>query len=141
MAVSTKILILVFALWALYTFARRLDLGRGTCIRDDDHARQIAQNELIGFIGRQVLIDYSGQSALVRGGGDGDGAGGESGADNYVYIRKHGAHFVTHMINGTSIIQENDDQVILQHSDLPGGAAILQITISDQTFQLAKMPG
>jgi hypothetical protein len=127
MAVSTKIFILVFALWALYYFARRLDLGRGTGIRDSDHARQIAQDELIGFIGRQVLIDHDGRSALVRGvAGSAAESVVDNAANNYAYIRRHGAHFVAHLISGTSIIHGNDDTIMLRHPGLPGGAAILQ---------------
>jgi hypothetical protein len=127
MAVSTKIFILVFALWALYYFAQRLDLGSGTNIRDADHARQIAQDELIGFIGGQVLIDHDGRSALIRCvAGSAAESAVDNAANNYAYIRRHGAHFVAHLISDTSIIYGNDDTIMLRHPGLPEGAAKLQ---------------
>ena len=115
MEISTKIIMLVFALWAFYLAARRFRLGEGLAIQDADHAKRIAFEDLIGFEGDQVLIDRTGQSALVRGG-----------TDSYAFIRRHGAHFVVRQISGTAIIRCDEQQILLRHPDLPKGSAIMQ---------------
>lgn len=117
MATSTKILILGLALSALYYFARYARLGHGLTVKDAEHAKQIAYEELIGFQGDEVLIDRSGQSALVRGG-----------VDTYAYIRRHGAHFVVRQIGGTEIIQCGAEKILLRHPDLPKGGVTMQVT-------------
>jgi hypothetical protein len=101
MAVSTKIFILVIALWALYFIARYMGLGRAMPIRDADHARQIANEHLFGFEGSEVVIDQDGQFAAVKGRGE-----------NFAIINQHGAHFVVREVKATDI--QLDDAALVK---------------------------
>jgi hypothetical protein len=93
MAISTKLAVLVFALWALHYLCRRLQLGRPAIIASHDQARQIADEQLYGFAGTEVAIAPGGRSALVKGAGR-----------SYAVIRSHGAHFVVRQTSSEALL-------------------------------------
>ncbi len=66
----------------LYGFARWVGLGGDVRIRDNDHARLLAQDVLYGFDPVEVIVDRAGFGALLR-----DAQG------RQMLIRRRGAHF------------------------------------------------
>jgi hypothetical protein len=123
MTTSTKIVILVLAIILMYNLARRFRLGHVSPIVNANDAIRIAAENMPGFEGTEAIVDRSGGSALVRGS-----------AENYAYIRKHGAHYVVRRICGTAIVQCDDNQIVLRHQDLPSGAAILKFSHNAETW-------
>lgn len=72
------------AIFALAGIARWLDLG-GDARIDRDEAVRLAEEQ--GFTVADVALDRAGLAALVR-----------DDADNFMLIRRHGAHFVAHPV-------------------------------------------
>lgn len=72
------------AIFALAGIARWLDLG-GDARIDRDEAVRLAEEQ--GFAVADVALDRAGLAALVR-----------DEADNFMLVRRHGAHFVAHPV-------------------------------------------
>ncbi len=73
---------------ALAGFAWMLKLGGDIRIRDDRHAREIAQEQVFDFIPVAVALDRAGMGALLR---DIEG--------RQLLIRRHGAAFVGRLLD------------------------------------------
>lgn len=76
------------AIFALAGIARWLDLG-GDARIDREEAVRLAEEQ--GFAVADVALDRAGLAALVR-----------DEADNFMLIRRHGAHFVAHPVPDAS---------------------------------------
>lgn len=72
------------AIFALAGIARWLDLG-GDARLDRDEVVRLAQEQ--GFAVADVALDRAGLAALVR-----------DEANNFMLVRRHGAHFVAHPV-------------------------------------------
>lgn len=73
------------AIFALAGAARWLDLGGDTRI-DREEAVRLAEDQ--GFVVADVALDRAGLAALVR-----------DKADNFMLVRRHGAHFVAQPVH------------------------------------------
>ncbi len=78
----------LLAIFALAGIARWLDLG-GDARIDRDEAVRLAEEQ--GFTVADVALDRAGFAALVR-----------DEADNFMLVRRHGAHFVAHPVRDAS---------------------------------------
>lgn len=79
----------LLAICALAAVAWKLGLGGDLRIRDDAHARELAEEAESGFEAADVAIDRAGHAALLR---DADG--------RVMLLRRHGAHFAARMLTG-----------------------------------------
>lgn len=76
------------AVLVLAAIAHWLDLG-GDARVDRDEAVRLAEEQ--GFAVADVALDRAGLAALVR-----------DNADNFMLVRRHGAHFVAHPVRDAS---------------------------------------
>ncbi len=78
---------ILFLAW----LATRLKLGGDVRIRDDEHARELADHFVCGFEPVDVAIDKAGMGALLK-----DAKG------RHLIVRRHGAMFAGRMLDGHS---------------------------------------
>ena len=76
------------AILALAWVARRLGLGGDLRIRDEEHARNLADEAICGFEPRELAIDRTGHGALLR-----------DAQDRILLLRRHGAHFAARVLD------------------------------------------
>lgn len=76
------------AILALAWLAKLLNLGGDLRIRDEAHARQLANEAVYGFDPTDVIIDRAGMGALLK-----DGQG------RQMLLRRHGAGFVGRLLD------------------------------------------
>lgn len=76
------------AILVLAWLAHRLGLGGDTRIRDEAHARALADDALCGFEPVDIAIDKSGIGALLR-----DAQG------RVMLLRRHGSHFASRLLD------------------------------------------
>ena len=81
----------IIAILLLWLFAIKLELGGDIRIRDEDHARQLAEDALYGFIPAELVIDRAGMGALLR-----DAAG------RVMLLRRHGGKFAARLLDSHS---------------------------------------
>ncbi|NML95403.1 hypothetical protein [Novosphingobium olei] len=75
------------AILAIWWIARAMKLGGDVRLRDEDHARELAEEAICGFGPVEVALDRARIGALVRG------------ADGRVLLlRRHGSHFAARLI-------------------------------------------
>jgi hypothetical protein len=79
----------LLAILALAAVAWKLKLGGDTRIRDEAHARELADEAIPGFEAEAIAIDRAGYAALLR-----DHAG------RVLLLRRHGAHFAGRLLTG-----------------------------------------
>lgn len=84
---SASIAAILFLAW----LALRLKLGGDVRIRDEDHARDLADQFVCGFDPVEVGIDRAGMGALLK---DADG--------RHLIVRRHGAMFAGRLLDGHS---------------------------------------
>lgn len=70
------------AILAIGWLVSKMKLGGDERIRDEDHARTLADQQLYGFEPTEIAIDRSGYGAIMR---DAEG--------RVLVLRRHGAHF------------------------------------------------
>jgi hypothetical protein len=78
----------LLAILALAWLARWLDLGGDIRIRDEDQARQLANEAVFGFDPVNIVIDRAGIGALLK---DAEG--------RQMLLRRHGAQFVGRLLD------------------------------------------
>jgi hypothetical protein len=78
----------LLAILALAFVAWKLRLGGDRRIRDEAHARELADEALCGFEPRDLAIDRAGYGALLR-----DAHG------RVMLLRRHGAHFAGRLLD------------------------------------------
>ena len=79
----------LLAIFALAGLAWKLGLGGDLRIRDEAHARELAEEAVSGFEASEVTIDRAGHAALLR---DAEG--------RVLLLRRHGAHFAARLLTG-----------------------------------------
>lgn len=77
------------AILALAWIAWKLELGGDLRIRDEQHARELAEEAVCGFEPTDIAIDRAGYGALLR---DREG--------RVLLLRRHGAHFAGRLLDG-----------------------------------------
>lgn len=75
------------AILAIWWIARAMKLGGDVRLRDEDHARELAEEAICGFDPVDVALDRARIGALVRGT---DG--------RVLLLRRHGSHFAARLI-------------------------------------------
>ncbi|MEP7348328.1 MAG: hypothetical protein ABI668_00065 [Sphingorhabdus sp.] len=78
----------VIAILALAYFAYWLQLGGDLRIRDEDHARRLADEIIFGFEPVDIVLDRAGIGALMR-----DAKG------RHLLVRRHGAQFAGRLLD------------------------------------------
>ena len=81
----------ILAILLLAWTAKRMGLGGDIRIRDEDHARRLADEAICGFEPTDIVLDRAGMGALMK-----DTAG------RHLLIRRHGAQFVGRLLDGHS---------------------------------------
>jgi hypothetical protein len=87
MAFLGQFLASLAAILVLAWLARRLGLGRDIRIRDEQHARLLADEVICGFEAQEIALDRSGSAALLR-----DQAG------RVILVKVHGAQFAGRLL-------------------------------------------
>ena len=116
---TAKVLIIAGSLVAILLLSwlsARLDLGGQPRIRDEDHARELADDALCGFTPIQIAIDRNGAAALLR-----DEAG------RVMLLRRHGAHFAGRLLEPSATVLLNRDRLVVTPADRWFGAAALDL--------------
>jgi hypothetical protein len=80
-----SIIAILFLAW----LARRMKLGGDIRIRDEAHARRLADEAICGFEPVDIILDRAGIGALMK-----DAAG------RHLLIRRHGAQFAGRLLDG-----------------------------------------
>ena len=81
----------ILAILLLAWTAKRMGLGGDIRIRDEDHARRLADEAICGFEPTDIVLDRAGMGALMK-----DAAG------RHLLIRRHGAQFAGRLLDGHS---------------------------------------
>lgn len=81
----------ILAILLLAWTAKRMGLGGDIRIRDNDHARRLAEEAVCGFEPTDIVLDRAGIGALMK-----DNAG------RHLLIRRHGAQFAGRLLDGHS---------------------------------------
>lgn len=84
---GASIAAILFLAW----LALRLKLGGDVRIRDEDHARDLADQFICGFEPTEIAIDRAGMGALLK-----------DKNDRHLVIRRHGAMFAGRLLDGHS---------------------------------------
>lgn len=81
----------IAAILLLAYAAKRMGLGGDVRIRDEDHARALAEEAVFGFQPERIILDKANIGALMK-----DAQG------RHLLIRRHGAQFVGRLLDGHS---------------------------------------
>ena len=81
----------IVAILLLAWTAKRMGLGGDIRIRDEDHARRLAEEAICGFEPTDIVLDRAGIGALMK-----DKTG------RHLLIRRHGAQFAGRLLDGHS---------------------------------------
>jgi hypothetical protein len=81
----------ILAILLLAWTAKRMGLGGDIRIRDEEHARRLAEEAICGFEPTDIVLDRAGMGALMK-----DAAG------RHLLIRRHGAQFAGRLLDGHS---------------------------------------
>ncbi len=106
----------LLAILALAWLARKLDLGGDVRIRDESHARQLADEAICGFDAVEVALDRGRIGALVR-----DRQG------RVMVLRRHGVHFAGRLLDGHSHSRLDQSRLTLATSDRHFGSVTLDL--------------
>jgi NAD(P)-dependent dehydrogenase (short-subunit alcohol dehydrogenase family) len=79
----------IIAILVLAWMAKRMGLGGDVRIRDEAHARALAEEAICDFQPIDIVIDKAGLGALMK-----DAAG------RHLLIRRHGAQFASRLLDG-----------------------------------------
>ncbi len=123
LVVGAETLVSLVMVWALYGFARLLGLGGDVRIEDEDHAAQLAEAAVPGFVAEEVTLDRARIGALVR-----DRAG------RVLLIRRHGARFVGTEVTSHAGIRLDRHSLTLETGDRRFGALTIDLGADAQIW-------
>lgn len=106
----------ILAILALWWLAIKLGLGGDVRIRDEDHARQLAEEALHGFTAEQLAIDRAGMGALLR-----DAAG------RVMLVRRHGGQFAARLLDSHSFTRLDRNFLTVANGEQHFGAFTLDL--------------
>jgi len=107
-----SLIAVLFLAW----LSARLGLGGEPRIRDEAHARELADDAQCGFTPTDIAIDRNGAAALLR-----DNAG------RVMLLRRHGAHFAARMLEPSAAVRLERERLIVAPADRWFGAAVLDL--------------
>ncbi len=93
-----KLVAAIAAILFLFWLARRLGLGGDVRIRDEAHARELAEEAICGFEPVDIILDRARIAALLK-----DAQG------RHLLIRRHGAQFVARLLDRHSYSRLNQN--------------------------------
>lgn len=103
----------LLAVLALYGLARGMKLGGDVRIRDEDHARLLANDAIDGFDAVDIVLDRAGIGALLK---DADG--------RQMVLRRNGAHFVGRLLE-PDMMARLDQQFLSLDTNEPGSKPVI----------------
>lgn len=103
--------------------ARAFSLGGDIRIRDEDHARALADEALCGFEPVDVALDRARIGALLR-----------NGAGQVMLIRRHGAHFAARLLTSHAGVRLDRDFLTLSTDDRYFGSVTLDLGAQAQVW-------
>ncbi|MFN4113747.1 MAG: hypothetical protein ACK4GD_07380 [Sphingomonadaceae bacterium] len=106
----------LLAILALAWLAKRLGLGGDTRIRDEDHARDLAEEAIYGFEPAEIAIDRAGMGALLR-----DERG------RVLLIRRHGARFAARLLDSYDHVRLDRGYLTLATGDTRFGSVTFDL--------------
>jgi len=106
----------LLAILALAAVAWKLRLGGDLRIRDEAHARELADDADTGFEAEDVAIDRAGHAALLR-----DRRG------RVMLLRRHGAHFVARMLTGHAHVRLDRTMLVVGTGERRFGEVTLDL--------------
>lgn len=109
----------LFAILALAWIALKLGLGGDVRIRDEGHLRELVDEALCGFDPVEVVIDKAGFAALAR---DAEG--------RVMLLRRHGAHFVSRLLDGHAHVRLDRNCLVVATSDRRFGEVTLDLGVA-----------
>ena len=104
------------AIFVLAGIAWKLGLGGDLRIRDEMHARELADEAVSGFAAVEVAIDRAGHAALLR---DTDG--------QVLLLRRHGAHFASRLLTGHAHVRLDRHQLVVGTGEKRFGEVTLDL--------------
>ena len=111
------------AILALGFVAWKLGLGGDLRIRDETHARELADEAMHGFEPAEVAIDRAGYGALLR---DPEG--------RVLLLRRHGAHFASRLLDGHAHVRLDRNFLTVATSDRRFGEVTLDLGSQAQAW-------
>ena len=104
------------AILVLAGIAWKLGLGGDLRIRDEMHARELADEAVSGFAAVEVAIDRAGHAALLC---DTDG--------QVLLLRRHGAHFASRLLTGHAHVRLDRHQLVVGTGEKRFGEVTLDL--------------
>lgn len=104
------------AIFFVAWLVRRMGLGGDVRIRDQEHARQLAEQAVCGFEAVDLAIDRAGIGALLR-----DAQG------RQLVLRRHGAHFVGRLLDSSTQSRLDQGFLTIGTSDSHFGKVTLNL--------------
>ena len=86
-AVAIQAAVSLILIIGLYALARAMHLGGDVRIRDEAHARELADAAVSGFVAQDIALDRARIGALLR-----DASG------RIMVVRRHGSHFAGRLL-------------------------------------------
>ncbi len=106
----------LMAILVLAWLAHKMGLGGDERIRDDDHARYLADQAVSGFAPVDIVIDKAGYGALLR-----DRSG------RVLVLKRHGTHFAGRIMTVRPEARLDQGLLTIQPDDRPFGAVTLNL--------------
>lgn len=106
----------LLAIFALAGLAWKLRLGGDLRIRDEAHARELAEEAVYGFDAADVAIDRAGHATLLR---DANG--------RVLLLRRHGAHFAARLLTGHAHARLDRHQLVVGTAERRFGEVTLDL--------------
>jgi hypothetical protein len=113
----------IAAILALAWLARRLGLGGDVRIRDEAHARRLANEAVYGFEPVSVALDRAGIGALLK-----DATG------RQMLLRRHGAMWVGRLLDGKVEARLDQEFLTIGTGEKTFGAITLQLGEAAQVW-------
>lgn len=106
----------IAAMLLLAWTAKRMGLGGDIRIRDEDHARRLAEESVCGFEPTNIALDCAGMGALMK-----DASG------RQLLIRRHGAQFAGRLLDGQSYSRLDQNLLTIETGDTAFGNVTLNL--------------
>jgi hypothetical protein len=113
----------IIAILALAGTAKRIGLGGDVRIRDEDHARALAEEAICGFAPVEVILDKARIAALMK---DANG--------HHLVIRRHGAQFAGRLLDRHSHSRLDQNFLTIGTGDRHFGAVTLNLGAEAQIW-------
>jgi hypothetical protein len=106
----------IAAILLLAWTAKRMGLGGDVRIRDEDHARALAEEAICGYQPTHIILDKANIGALMK-----DATG------RHLLVRRHGAQFVGRLLDGHSDSRLDQNFLTIGTADKAFGKVTLNL--------------